>query len=230
MVELFDRYRTSYNRTVEDSISFSGLKHDFFLQAKVAPLTGLIEERGLASGGVGVRALDVGCGVGALHPYVKPLFSTLDGCDISAQSIDRARADNPWVAYEAYAGPSLPYADATFDLAFAVCVAHHVVPEQWPRFFSEMRRVVRPGGVVCVIEHNPFNPLTRLAVLRCPFDEDAVLISRRKAGKLLRAAGLGEIEGRHFLMFPFANSVARKVEGWFSGMPLGAQYVCSGRV
>ena len=93
-----------------------------------------------------------------------------------------------------------------------------------------MRRVVRPGGAVAVIEHNPLNPLTRLAVLRCPFDEDAVLISRRKAGQLFQAAGLSEIEGEHFLLFPFANAFARKVEGWFSGLPLGAQYICSGRV
>ena len=178
-----------------------------------------------------VRALDVGCGVGALHPYVKPLFSTLCGCDISTESIARAREENPGVAYAAYSGPSLPYADATFDLAFAVCVAHHVPPEHWPNFFAEMRRVVRPGGVVAVIEHNPFNPLTRLAVLRCPFDEDAVLISRRKAGRLLQAAGLTEIDGKHFLMFPFAKcwSCARS-RRWFSHAPLGAQYICSGRV
>ncbi len=228
MAELFDQYRATYNRTVDDSISFSGLKHDFFLQAKVAPLAQLIAGRGIGEGSV--RALDVGCGVGALHPYVRPLFSELHGCDISSESIARAREENPSVTYAAYPGPSLPYADGTFDLAFAVCVAHHVPPEQWPSFFAEMRRVVRRGGVVCVIEHNPYNPLTRLAVLRCPFDEDAVLISQRKAWQLLRAASLTDIEGGHFLMFPFANSAARKVEGWLSQLPLGAQYVCSGRV
>ena len=48
MAELFDQYRASYNRTVDDSISFSGLKHDFFLQAKVEPLADLIAERGIA--------------------------------------------------------------------------------------------------------------------------------------------------------------------------------------
>jgi len=230
MAALFDQYRSTYNRTVDDSISFSGLKHDFFLEAKVAPLARLVTERGLARSPAGVRALDVGCGIGALHPYVKPLFSALDGCDISAESVARARNDNPWVTYKAYSGSALPYPDGAFDLAFAVCVVHHVPPEQWSVFFSEMRRVVRPGGVVSLIEHNPFNPLTRLAVLRCPFDEDAVLLSRSKAGRLLNAAGLTEIDGRHFLLFPFANAAARKVEGWFSHAPLGAQYVCSGRV
>ena len=38
------------------------------------------------------------------------------------------------------------------------------------------------------------------------------------------------LEDGRFLMFPFANSVAHKVEGWLSQLPLGAQYVCSGRV
>ena len=159
---------------------------------------------------------------------MKPLFSSLSGCDISAESIARAREENPGVAYAAYSGPSLPYADGTFDLAFAVCVAHHVPPEHWPDFFDEMRRVVRPGGAVAVIEHNPFNPLTRLAVLRCPFDEDAVLISRRKAGRLFQAAGLSEIEGEHFLMFPFANAFARKVEGWFSACRLARNISAAG--
>ncbi|RAZ75259.1 class I SAM-dependent methyltransferase [Mesorhizobium atlanticum] len=230
MAALFDQYRSTYNRTVDESISFSGLKHDFFLQAKVEPLARVIAERGLAEGGAGVRALDVGCGIGALHPYVRPLFSTLDGCDISTESVARARGDNPWVTYRDYPGPALPYADDTFDLAFAVCVVHHVPPEQWPAFVSEMRRVVRAGGAICLIEHNPFNPLTRLAVLRCPFDEDAVLISRHRAGRLLKAAGLADIDSRHFLLLPFASPFARKVESWFARAPLGAQYVCSGRV
>ena len=48
MAELFDQYRTSYNRTVDDFISFSGLKHDFFMQAKVEPLADLIARRGIA--------------------------------------------------------------------------------------------------------------------------------------------------------------------------------------
>jgi len=65
MAELFDQYRATYNRTVDDSISFSGLKHDFFLQAKLDPLARLIAERGVAKGDGSVRALDVGCGVGA---------------------------------------------------------------------------------------------------------------------------------------------------------------------
>jgi SAM-dependent methyltransferase len=230
MAELFDSYRVSYNDTVEDSIRFSGLRHDFFLRAKADLLEELLASRGLQDKENPARALDIGCGVGALHPYLRALFPNLQGCDISAGSIARAREDNPWATYTAYQGLHLPYPDAAFDLAFAVCVAHHVPPADWLFFFGEMRRVVRPGGIVCIIEHNPYNPLTRLAVLRCPFDADAVLISRGEASRRLRDAGLSEIESRHFLLFPFANPIARRIESWLSGLPAGAQYACSGRV
>ena len=228
MAQLFDEYRSTYNDTVQDSIGFSGLKHDFFLQAKADLLARLVQER---LGGAGsVRALDIGCGVGALHPFLKPLLPDLAGCDISHESIARARQNNGWVSYAAYDGPALPYADAGFDLAFAVCVVHHVPPLEWAAFFTEMKRVLRPGGIACVIEHNPFNPLTRLAVLRCPFDADAVLVRPSRAEALFRKQGFSSIASEHFLLFPTARPVFRSIERRLSSVPLGAQYACSARV
>lgn len=230
MATLFDGYRSDYGDVVEESVRFSGLKHDFFLQAKADILHRIIAARGLGENGNAPKALDVGCGIGALHPFCRPLFPELSGCDISAESVDRAQSDNPWADYRTYASPRLPYDDDVFDLAFAVCVVHHVPPADWPGFVAEMRRVVRPGGIVCLIEHNPLNPLTRLAVLRCPFDEDAVLLNSRTAQELLAGAGLSEIESDHFLLFPRAGRLARAIERRLSGWPLGAQYASSARV
>jgi SAM-dependent methyltransferase len=226
MAELFDQYRASYNSTVDDSISFSGLKHDFFMQAKAD----LIERRLQADGFLEPRPLlkcvDIGCGVGTMHPYVSPLFASIDGCDVSADSIERARRENPTVNYTAYKAPRLPYDDASFDFATAVCVVHHVPPQDWTHFFAEMRRVLRPGGLACVIEHNPLNPATRLAVLRCPFDEDAVLLRDATTRRLMRDAGFSDISTEFFLLLPSANRAARGVERLLSSLPLGAQYVC----
>lgn len=223
----FDSYRRSYGDVVQDSIRFSGLKHDFFLQAKVDLLQRLIAERNL--GDAPLRALDIGCGVGSLHRHLGGLFDRLDGCDISAESIARAREDNPQVEYRSYRPMRLPYEDAAFDVAFASCVVHHVPPADWPTFFAEMRRVLRKGGVACVIEHNPLNPLTRLAVLRCPFDDDAVLLGARRAAALMREAGFEEVRAEHFLLLPVAARGAKRLERLFARLPLGAQYACSGR-
>ncbi len=229
MAELFDAYGTTYQDVVSDSIRFSGLKHDFFMRAKAD----LIHRRLLAEGrlepGDRLRALDVGCGIGALHPYLRDFFTTLDGCDVSGESIERARQDNVGNAYAAYDGSRLPYRDHTFGFALTVCVVHHVPPPQWPAFLSEMRRVLRPGGIACIIEHNPFNPATRLAVMRCPFDEDAVLLRSATLRRLLAVAGFQDIEQEFFCLLPSARPTARRIERLLSGIPAGAQYACFAR-
>jgi SAM-dependent methyltransferase len=227
MAELFDGYRMTYRETVEDSVRFSGLSHEFFLRAKIDVLRRIIAERGLTEP---IRALDVGCGIGALHPLARNLLPNLSGCDISGESIARARGDNPQVDYRTYRAPKLPYEDNTFDLAFAICVVHHVPPANWLSFVGEMTRVVRRGGAVVIIEHNPLNPLTSLAVMRCPFDQDAVLLGRRKAEALLASAGIGDIRSEHFLLLPTAAAPARRIERLFGTFPFGAQYACSGSV
>ncbi|WP_419907115.1 class I SAM-dependent methyltransferase [Hoeflea sp.] len=227
MATLFDGFRSNYGDVVEDSIGFSGLKHDFFLEAKARFLERLVKKRQLATTPDGPRTLDVGCGIGALHPYLSKVVPRLDGCDISEESIARANADNPWVSYRNYDAPRLPYADGVYDLAFAVCVMHHVPPADWPAFIDEMKRVVRPGGCVCIIEHNPLNPLTRLAVFRCPFDEDAVLLSHRKTAGLLASGGLRDVENEFFLLLPSKRRMAQSIERTMAGVPLGAQYASS---
>jgi hypothetical protein len=87
-----------------------------------------------------------------------------------------------------------------------------------------MRRVARPGGLICIIEHNPLNPMTRLAVMRCEFDRDAILLGARASCRLLAASGLREIGARHFLLLPWETRPARRIEAALSSVPLGAQY------
>jgi SAM-dependent methyltransferase len=190
----------------------------------------LIERRLRADGLLGPRpslkCVDIGCGIGTMHPYVDPLFTSIDGCDISEESIERARRENPKVRYSTYKAPRLPYDDASFDFAVTACVVHHVPPREWPGFFAEMHRVLRPGGLACVIEHNPLNPATRLAVLRCPFDEDAVLLRSGTTRRLMRDAGFRDISREFFLFLPTANPVARRAERLLSWLPVGAQYAC----
>jgi ubiquinone/menaquinone biosynthesis C-methylase UbiE len=172
-------------------------------------------------------ALDVGCGVGTFHPFMRGVFRRLCGADVSAASVAEARRANPDVEYETYDGKVLPYGDATFDLATAICVLHHVLPAQRVGFLREMRRVVRPGGLVCLIEHNPLNPLTRLAVARCEFDRDAVLLHAGRTRALMADAGLHDARSHYFLLLPSAAPLARRVEHSLRRIPLGAQYVAS---
>ena len=226
MAELFDSYDKTYAAVVQSSIDFSGLPHRFFMVAKAQILRDLLTTH--LSRMRAVDALDIGCGVGTLHPLVRGMFRRLCGVDVSATSIAQARRKNLDVEYEVYNGAILPYSDASFDLATAICVMHHVSAASWLSFLREVRRVVRPGGLVCVIEHNPFNPLTRLAVARCPFDNDAVLLRASQARQLLVGAGLHDIETRYFLLLPWCTAITQRVEYGLRRFPFGAQYATYG--
>jgi SAM-dependent methyltransferase len=225
MGKLFDAYDQSFAAVVQSSIDFSGLPHSFFTSAKADVLRDLLARR--LPGMRNPHMVDVGCGVGELHPLVRGALGRLCGVDVSAASVAQARQRNPDVEYEVYDGETLPYDNATFDLAIAICVLHHVPPPQWSALLREMRRVVRSDGLVCVIEHNPLNPLTGLAVARCEFDRDAVLLGAGRTRALMADAGLRDAEVQYFLMLPSATPLARRVERGFRRLPLGAQYVAS---
>ncbi len=225
MTELFDSYRSDYRDVVQSSIDFSGLPHSFFMRAKADLLRELIARR---LGPEKPAMLDVGCGVGSFHPLLRGMVGRLSGIDVSSASIAQARIDNRDVDYPDFGGRSFPFDDSNFDLVTAICVMHHVAPADWTHFVSEMRRVVRPGGLVCVIEHNPLNPLTRLAVSRCEFDSDAALLGAGTTRKLMAAGGLREIGARYFLLLPWETKSARRVENALGNVPLGAQYAAFG--
>jgi ubiquinone/menaquinone biosynthesis C-methylase UbiE len=224
---LFDAYEDTYRETVQDAIAFSGQSHEYFTRAKVRELLHELRRIGDPSH---LRVLDVGCGVGETDALLAAEVRELHGVDVSEGSIRRAREANPGVEYRSYAGERLPYGDATHDAAFAICVMHHVPPAEWPAFMAEMARVVRPGGLVCVFEHNPLNPLTRRVVANCAFDEDAVLLSRRRVGALARGAGLHDVRARDILFLPFGGDRLAGVERALGRIPLGAQHCVAARV
>lgn len=180
----FDRYARSYDATVNDAIAFSGLKVDFFTKAKSDDLLRTVGQRHGATGGL--ELLDIGCGVGNYHGIWTAKFRAVHGVDVSSELISVARASNPAASYHAYDGERLPFEAAKFDVLVTICVMHHVRPAQWDPLVAEFARVLRPGGLALVYEHNPLNPLTRRVVDRCEFDKDAVLLGLARRGRCFR--------------------------------------------
>jgi SAM-dependent methyltransferase len=224
----FDAYSESYRAEVEQALPFAGMDLDRFTAVKAAHLVGLAGR--LLRAPRELAVLDVGCGTGETDRFLAGAFGSLHGADISAGLLDRARETNPGVEYRHYEPGRLPYEEDAFDLAFCINVMHHVPPPEWPAFVAEMGRVTHGGGIVAVFEHNPLNPLTRRVVSRCAFDEDAVLLRRRRAEQLLEGAGLVPAEGAYILFLPLGAGWARAVERPLRWVPLGAQYYVAGRV
>jgi hypothetical protein len=90
-----------------------------------------------------------------------------------------------------------------------------------------MARVVRPGGLVVIFEHNPWNPATRVVVGSCEFDRDATLLSAPAVRRLFRGAGLDRPVNRFLFFFPWLGRLWRRLENYLGWLPFGAQYVTS---
>jgi len=96
----------------------------------------------------GQRALDVGCGPGALTARLVKRLGTdaVAGVDPSMPFVQAARARFPGVDIRRASAEHLPYGEAEFDAALAQLVVHFM--EDPVAGLREMMRVTRPGGVV----------------------------------------------------------------------------------
>jgi SAM-dependent methyltransferase len=105
------------------------------------------------------RAIDVGCGAGALALALAPLVREVVGVDQVPELLELARERAPANA-EFVQGDAtrLVFADASFDLAGTLRTLHHVRRPEL--VLAELARVARPGGRVLVVDQlAPVDPL-----------------------------------------------------------------------
>ena len=56
-----------------------------------------------------------------------------------------------------------------------------------------------------------------------------MLLTRREGGRWLRASGLAAVDGSYILFFTRESTLLSRIERRLGQIPLGAQYVVSGR-
>ena len=220
----FDRYADDYDATVQAAIGASGETVAYFASLKAR----LARAEAPASTG---RVLDFGCGVGNVSRALAHEFRSarITGCDPSADSVATARGrSSSTIEFVATDERRLPFDDATFDLAVAACVFHHIDKPRRAFWAGEIARVLRPGGRFMLFEHNPLNPLTRRVVANIPFDRGVALLGRRRSAGLVREAGLRETRSGYYFFFPRWLAALRPAEAWMSWIPFGGQYYVIG--
>jgi len=125
--------------------SFMG-RYSVLLSSQLADIAGVRS---------GQRALDVGCGPGALTAELVERLgpSAVAAVDPSESFVAAAAARNPGVDVRNASAESLPFPDRTFDAALAQLVVHFM--RDPIAGLAEMARVTRPGGVVaaCVWDY-----------------------------------------------------------------------------
>lgn len=179
----------------------SGDAYDGFMGRYSRPLA--VEFATFAGVVHGLRALDVGCGPGALTGELVRRLGAAEvaACDPSEQFVAACTERHPGVEVRRGAAEELPYGDGEFDLAAAQLVLHFVTDPG--RAASEFSRVVRPGGVIaaCVWDFEQGMEMLRAfwdaALSLDPEAPDEARVMRfGKPGQLtqwLASAGLGQV-------------------------------------
>jgi SAM-dependent methyltransferase len=174
----------------------------------------------------GQRAVDVGCGPGALTaPLVDRLGAdAVAAIDPSEPFVEAARERFPGVDVRVGDAEHLPFADDAFDLALAQLVVHFM-PDPVAGL-REMGRVTRPGGVVaaCVWDHGghggPLSPFWAAVRETDPeADVESGLPGARQGhlAELFDAAGFKDIEDSVLTVtLPFAT-----FDEWWEPYTLG---------
>lgn len=98
------------------------------------------------------KVLDVGTGTGNLIPVLKMTFpnAKIVGVDPDPDSLAKAAERFPDNEFLKMTGEQLDFGDNTFDVASISMALHHLTDVQ--QTLGEMKRVVKPGGWLLVIE------------------------------------------------------------------------------
>jgi SAM-dependent methyltransferase len=223
----FDRYANDYDELLKDPLRDTFARDALFFHIRKRDIIrDFCRRRGIES--TQLRWVDVGCGRGELLKIAHPLFSHASGCDVSPGMMEAGTGVETVVQTDP---ERLPYASESCDFVTAVCVFHHVEAPHQPSLIAEMRRILRPGGIACIIEHNPLNPVTRAIVSRTPVDANAVLLRAGETRRLLQQGSLRNLETTYFLYLPARfYAAAGGMERLLARVPLGGQYACFARL
>jgi ubiquinone/menaquinone biosynthesis C-methylase UbiE len=224
----FDLVAENYYQQHKDNISITGESPEFFSEYKIGELKRIAESSAISVSSI----CDFGSGIGNSIAYFQAHFpdAALTSADVSRKSLELSRLRFPNSGdHVLIEGNRIPVGDESFDITFSACVFHHIAVEEHLIWLRELYRITRPGGLMAIFEHNPFNPLTVRAVNTCPFDVNAKLIYARELKAKILDAGWSSPSIQYNVFFPRMLAPLRPLELYLQWLPLGAQYVAHAR-
>ncbi|MGF1618781.1 MAG: class I SAM-dependent methyltransferase [Acidimicrobiia bacterium] len=185
----------------------------------------------------GIRALDLGCGPGALTGVLVERVGTagVSACDPSPSFVAACASHYPGIDVRAGRAEAIPFEDSRFDVAMAQLVLHFVSEPETVGL--ELRRVVRKGGVVaaCVWDFEQGMEMLRAfwdaALLVDPAAPDEAMTMRfGRAGEiadLLASPGFVDITETTLTVSSVYQSFDELWSGFLAGIGPAGSYCVS---
>ena len=165
--------------------------------------------------------LDFGCGDGLLTQFVQKAFfkATVFGVD-KAEVVEKTKKEFPEITVLALQEKKLSFADATFDLMYALDVFHHILRTEQALYVKELMRVLKPGGRFILFEVNPYNIFAHIHFKKNSSEKGNTLLSARYAAQLFRKYSCSVITKYYFL----SDYLPVWLKDHIQFLPLGSLY------
>ena len=218
----FDDYADSYFKLLKDqegTFKFFAPDRYYFVKYKVDLLAKIVKTNPK-------NILDYGCGIGLALPYFLNNFPTskISATDISENSLSLVSKNFPDI--NVIKDNNL--ADNSFDIIYCSGVFHHIPSKDRNQIIKKIFGCLNKNGLLCVFEHNPYNPVTRKMVSSCEFDNDAELITKSNMRHLIETSSFEILKSNYTLFFPKIFSKLNLIEPYIGWLPLGGQYFIIG--
>lgn len=176
--------------------------------------TDLVRQAALSPG---QRVLDIGCGTGSLVVLVKRLYPSIEiiGLDPDPKALDRARRKaqraGVQVQFEEGLSESLPNPGQSFDQVFSSLMFHHLERDAKEKTLREIRRVLKPGGYLHLLDFDGPGPARRGVLSRWLHEHHRLKDnSEAQILALMAQAGLSDatVTGRRSVLFGMGEAVS----------------------